>query len=113
MTQEKSQVQASRMGSAVTVRLLPPGPKCKIVAIGDDGTLRINLTVKISDKQANQELIRFLADILQIEPGQFEIVAGITGSDKLIAISGIDSAAVDQRVLSFISLDKAKLNRRR
>jgi uncharacterized protein YggU (UPF0235/DUF167 family) len=112
MPENQPQIRASRMGAAITVRLMPPGKSNEIVKILEDGTLNIRLTVGPVEGQTNQVLIRFLADILNVPQAQFEIVAGASSGDKLIAISGIDTATVNERVLASAGLSQAELERR-
>ena len=47
--------------------------------------------------RANQELVKFLSDVLQINKSNLEIEKGLTGRRKLIAISGLSLEQVRAR----------------
>ena len=64
-----------------------------------DGTLKISLKAKPVDGAANEALIALLAKLLGVPKTQIEIVAGWTGTKKLITIVGLSPAEVDARLL--------------
>jgi hypothetical protein len=67
------------------------------IIILNDGT--VNPFDVISSIRANQELIDFLAEILEVAPARIEVVAGTTGHDKLVSILDMDAATVQQRII--------------
>lgn len=85
-------------GSALAVRISDDQGKPGIIKILEDGTLVINLHGKSND--INQELIRFLAKILNINEKRFDIVAGMEGSEKLLSILDISPEKVQELVLN-------------
>lgn len=87
----------------VTVRVVPRSHRNQIVDVMNDGTLKVRLTKPPIEDQANQELIKFLAKVLDVAPSQLEIVAGHTGRNKLISILSIEPGVVEQRVLEHIA----------
>lgn len=86
-------------GAAITVRITPRARQTEITEILDDGTIKIRLAKAANEEKANHSLIAFLASILETEPANLEIVAGISGNDKLITITGLDKALVQERIL--------------
>jgi uncharacterized protein YggU (UPF0235/DUF167 family) len=84
-------------GSALAVRISDDQGKIGIVKVLEDGTLVINFAGK--SKDINQELIKFLARILNINEKRFDIVAGIEGSEKLISILDIAPDKIQELVL--------------
>jgi hypothetical protein len=52
------------------------------------------------DNEANEQLIAFLADVLSVAKSRIEIVAGMTGRDKLVSILDMDNDTVHQRILA-------------
>ena len=99
MPLDDSHFRQAKTGSAITVKVVPRASKNEIVEILSDGTVRINLKTARFDGPANEVLLRFLAEILQTTSAKFEIVAGSSGSDKLIAILDLDSPTVQERIL--------------
>lgn len=93
----------SRMGSAITVRVTPHARKNEITGILDDGTIKIRLTAPPVDEQANELLIKFLAEILGTAPSNIEIIAGQSSHNKLITILDINTSQVQEKILSHLA----------
>jgi uncharacterized protein (TIGR00251 family) len=105
MVEKKRQfhLHDGQMGAAITVRVTPRASKNEIFEILDDGTVKIRLTSPPAEGKANQALLEFLSEILEVPKTKIEIVAGETGKDKLVTISDLDSATVQERILRKIS----------
>jgi hypothetical protein len=63
-----------------------------------DGTVRIRIAAPPVDGAANQKLVAFLAEILNISKSRLSIVAGRSGRDKLISVLDLDAATVQARI---------------
>ena len=95
----KFEITDAKGGAAFTVRVVTRADKTEFVGINDDGSLRIRLQASpAGDPAANRELVNFLADILEVAPEQIEIVAGINGREKVIAVEGISTADLESRL---------------
>jgi uncharacterized protein (TIGR00251 family) len=104
MTNErKYDLHDGKMGAAITVRVVPRSSRNEISEILKDGMIKIHLTSRADDKQTNQELIKYLAEVLQVAAKDIEIVAGTTGHDKLITILSLDTEMVQERIMKSIS----------
>ena len=88
-----------QLGAAITVRVTARSSKNEIQEILDDGTIKIRITSAPVEGQANETLIRFISEVLNVSPSQVEIIAGKTGRDKLISIIGLDADIVHKRFL--------------
>ena len=71
-------------------------------AFGPDGRLYIDLDCKNNPTEINQSLIKFLAQILEVNPAQIEIVAGANADKKLVSILDIDSERTQAQILSYL-----------
>lgn len=91
-----------RMGAAIAVRVTPRASRNKIMEILPDGTIKIHVAAPPVDGEANEELMRFLADVLNIPKSRLEIVAGTSGRDKLISVLDMDAEAVHKRILAHL-----------
>jgi uncharacterized protein YggU (UPF0235/DUF167 family) len=91
-------MHSGKMGSAITVQVTFGSAKTKISEVLDDGTIQISLAASKTGPQADKILIDFLARILGSEPRNIEIVAGLSGHEKLISILNIDAATVNDRI---------------
>jgi uncharacterized protein len=56
-----------------------------------DGALRIRLAAPPVDGQANEELVIFLARLLDIPRRQVEIISGQRSKNKVVCVSGISA----------------------
>ena len=87
-------------GAAFTVKIVPKANKTEIVGIQEDGTIKIRLMSPPVEGQANEELISFLADFLNANPGDIEIVAGVDSRKKLISVINVRVEDVERLVRS-------------
>lgn len=95
----KFNLHNGQTGSAITVRVTTRASKNEIQEILDDGTIKIRITSAPVEGQANETLLKFLADLLDVKVSQLEIVAGQTGRDKLISVIGLDTETVQERIM--------------
>ena len=100
MPEERNfEITDAKGGAAFTVRVVTRATNTEVVGINDDGSLRIRLKASpAGDPAANQELVNFLAEMLSVAPGQIEIVAGVNGREKVIAIEGITTADLESKL---------------
>jgi hypothetical protein len=61
--------------------------------------LRIRLAAPPVDGAANDALIRFLAERLEVSRSAVRIEAGASGRSKVVAIEGIDPGTAARRLL--------------
>lgn len=87
-------------GAAFTVRVITRAHCAEIAGIQDDGSLKIRLTEASTDGRANAQLVNFLADVLQVDPAQIEIVAGADTTLKIISVVGISPSWVEERLVA-------------
>ena len=88
----------ARGGAALTVRVTPRARRTEVAGVREDGTLKIRLAAPPVEGKANQALIKFLAGLLGVRRQSIEIVAGHTGLDKIISITDLSAAEVEQRI---------------
>lgn len=91
-----------KMGAAIAVRVTPRASRNKIVEILADGTIKIHIAAPPVDGEANEKLIEFLSDVLNIPRSRLEIVAGLSGRDKLISVLDMDAETVHQRIVAHL-----------
>jgi uncharacterized protein (TIGR00251 family) len=92
-----------RTGAAITVKITPRSSKNEVSEILSDGTIKIRITAAPVDGKANEMLIRYLAEILHVPASNIDIVAGQSGRDKLISITGITPARVTEILTSEVN----------
>ncbi len=98
----KYHLHDGKKGSAIAVRVTPRASRNEIVEIQSDGTIKIHLTAPAHEGKANEELIKFLADVLGAPKTHIDIVAGATGRDKLISVIGMNADEVNDRIVGHL-----------
>jgi uncharacterized protein (TIGR00251 family) len=102
MEARKYHLHNGKKGAALAIRVTPRASRNEIVEILSDGTVRIRLTAPPVEGKANEALVEFLSKVLDVAPSRIEIVAGMTGRDKLVSILDLDAEAVHARILQNI-----------
>jgi uncharacterized protein YggU (UPF0235/DUF167 family) len=86
-------------GAAFTVRVVTRADNVEIAGIQDDGALKVRLTESQTGGRANEQLVAFLADILEVDPMQIEIVAGAEKPNKIISVEGVSPAWIEEHLV--------------
>jgi len=102
MSDREFKLHDGKKGSALAVRVTPRASRNEIVELLDDGTLKVRIAAPPSDNEANEALIKFLADVLGVPKPRLDIVAGASGRDKLISIMDMDAETAHQRILAHV-----------
>ncbi|MFN3742236.1 MAG: DUF167 domain-containing protein [Anaerolineales bacterium] len=90
-------------GAALAIRITPKARRNAIVGVLDDGTVKIHLTAPPVEGQANQALLEFLSEVLDVPKSRLEIVAGHSGRDKLVSVLDMDANTVHKKILEHLS----------
>ncbi|MGE5378461.1 MAG: DUF167 domain-containing protein [Bacteroidota bacterium] len=102
MSDRKFNLHDGRKGSALAVRVTPRADRNEIVELLDDGTIKVRLASPPTDNEANETLIVFLSEILGVPRSRLDIVAGISGRDKLISVVDLDADTAHQRIVAHL-----------
>jgi uncharacterized protein (TIGR00251 family) len=102
MADRKFQMHDGQKGSALAVRVTPRASRNEIVEILDDGTVKVRIAAAPADDEANAVLLEFLSEILGVPKSKLDIVAGVTGRDKLIAVVDMDVETAQSRIVAHI-----------
>ena len=102
MLDRKFNLHNGKKGSALAVRVTPRASRNEIVELLDDGTIKVRIAAPPSDNEANETLIDFLSEILDVPKSRLDIVAGVAGRDKLISVVDMDTETVHQRILAHL-----------
>ncbi|HJW89305.1 MAG TPA: DUF167 domain-containing protein [Anaerolineales bacterium] len=103
MTKREPIMRAGGRGAALALRVIPRARKNEVAGILKDGTLKIRLVAPPVEGKANQSLIKFLAEVLGVAPDRIELVAGASGRNKLVVISGMEPEAAQERLMERVS----------
>lgn len=61
-----------------------------------DGALKLRLAAPPVDGEANEELIRLLAKLLDVSRSNISLLSGTTSKRKIVFVRGLSSAACQQ-----------------
>jgi uncharacterized protein (TIGR00251 family) len=103
MKGRKFDLHDGKRGAALAVRVTPRASRNEIFGVLNDGTVKVHLTAPPVEGQANEALLKFLADVLDVPLSQLEIVAGKTGRDKLVSILDMDAETVHKKIVMQMS----------
>ncbi|MCI0521064.1 MAG: DUF167 domain-containing protein [Chloroflexi bacterium] len=103
MAERQFHLHNGQKGAALAVRVTPRASKNEIAEILSDGVVKIRLTAPPVEGKANQALVEFLSEVLQVPKSRIDIVAGETGRDKLVSILGLDVDTVHARILQHLA----------
>jgi uncharacterized protein (TIGR00251 family) len=103
MSDRKFNLHNGKKGSALAVRVTPRASHNEIVELMEDGTIRVRLAAPPSDNEANEALLNYLSEVLGVSKSRLDIVAGVSGRDKLISVVDMDAETVHQRILAHVS----------
>lgn len=96
MTGRRFEITDSRGGAALNVRVVTQAARAEVAGVTDDGAVKVRLTASSAgDPAANAELIDLLSALLGVAAQQLEVVAGVTGREKIVSIEGLTSAQVE------------------
>jgi uncharacterized protein (TIGR00251 family) len=102
MSDRKFNLHDGQKGSALAVRVTPRASRNEIVELLEDGTIKVRIAAPPSDNEANATLIDFLAEVLGVPKSRLDIVAGVTGRDKLISVVDMDAETAHQRIVAHV-----------
>ncbi len=103
MSDRKFNLHNGRKGSALAVRVTPRASQNEIVELMEDGTIKVRIAAPPSDDEANDALIKFMAEVLGVAKSRLDIVAGASGRDKLISVVDMDAETAHQRILAYLA----------
>jgi uncharacterized protein len=75
-------------GLRLTVQITPNAKKTEVIGVLADA-LKLRLQAQPIEGRANEALIRYLADVLQVSRGTVSILHGHTSKRKVIGVAGV------------------------
>ena len=90
-------VRSTPGGASFSVKVHPRARKNAVTgAVGD--ALKVSLTAPPAEGRANQALIEFLAELLQLPRASVTIAAGHSSRNKVVHVRGLGAAQVEERL---------------
>ena len=85
-------------GVMVSVRVVPHAPRSIVQGLLGDA-LKIRLAAPPVEGKANTELVRFLAEELDLHANRVQLLAGATGRNKRVLIQGLRAREIITRLM--------------
>jgi hypothetical protein len=95
----KFNITKAEEGAAFAVHVVPKAGKNEVVGKHGDA-LKIHLTSNTVGGVANDMLINFISEKLDIKPKNIEIIAGLSGAEKMVIVVGVSPKNVEDLMLS-------------
>ena len=95
----KFNITKAEEGAAFAVHVVPKAPKNEVVGKHGDA-LKVHLTSTTVAGTANDNLIKFMAEKLNIKQEKVEIAAGLNSAEKMVIVVGISPVDVEDLLLS-------------
>ena len=80
------------------VHVIPGSKINQIIGYMDDGSLKIKLKAKPVEGKANKELIKYLAEILEIKVSEIKVNSGFNSRNKLVQIWNVEKSEILQKM---------------
>ena len=90
-------VVAALDGVRLQLRVKPGGRADRLVG-PHDGALKLEVRAAPDRGRANEAVIRLLAGVLGVGRSQVGVIAGTTGRDKVVSVSGLSAMDVARRL---------------
>lgn len=87
-----SPLEATAQGVRLRLRIQPRASRSEVAGLHGE-LLRIRLAAPPVDGAANAELVRFLAELLDVPQRSVAITAGHGGRQKTVTVAGVEPAA--------------------
>ena len=87
-----SPLESADGGVRLRLRIQPRASRTEVAGLHGE-MIRIRLAAPPVDGAANEELVRFLAELLHVPARAVEITAGRSGRQKTVRIVGVDRTA--------------------
>jgi uncharacterized protein len=81
----------------LTLRVSPGAKRSAVVGRHGAGW-KVRVAAPAEGGRANEALVRLLADSLDVQAAQVEIVSGHASRDKTISLTGLDAAEIERRL---------------
>lgn len=107
MEARNRRLTGGKRGAALAIRVTPRARHNEIVEVLADHTIKIRLTAPPVEGKANEALVKFLAEILNVSKSRIEIVAGETGRDKLVSVIDMPAAEAQARILAQLKSEQS------
>ena len=98
MHDREFKITKAEEGAAFAVFVVPKAIKNEVVGKHGDA-LKINLTSNTVGGIANDTLINFISEQLDVKRDQVEIAGGLASAEKMVIVVGLSPVVVEEKLL--------------
>jgi uncharacterized protein YggU (UPF0235/DUF167 family) len=99
MHEREFKITKAEEGAAFAVLVVPKAVKNEVVGKHGDA-LKIHLTSNNVGGIANDTLINFISEKLEVKSETVEIAGGLTTAEKMVIVVGLSPGIVEERLLA-------------
>jgi uncharacterized protein (TIGR00251 family) len=99
MHNREFKITKAEEGAAFAVYVVPKSAKNEVVGKYGDA-LKVNLTSNTVGGIANDTLINFICDKLNVKRTQVEIAGGLGSAEKMVIVLGLSPVEAEERMLA-------------
>ncbi len=88
--------------AVLTVRVTPRARQNAIIGIQANGTIQVRLSAPPVDGQANEALLAFLAEVLDVPKTRLALVAGHASREKRVMVSAMDAETAHTKIAALV-----------
>jgi uncharacterized protein len=93
MTGSPISIRETTEGAVFRIRVVPRSPRSEIVGLQGDA-LKVRIAAPPVEGKANEECIRFFAELLDVRKAAVKITSGHTSKTKTVSVSGRTAAQI-------------------
>lgn len=86
------------MKARLTLKVRPGARRTEFAGRYGEGW-KLHVAAPPVDGRANEAIVRFLGELAGVPAARVRIVTGLTGSNKIVEIDGVDSATLERAIL--------------
>ena len=86
------------MKARLALKVRPGARRTEIAGKYGEGW-KVHVAAPPVDGKANEAIVRFLAELAGVPKSSVRIVTGLTGSNKIVELDGVDSGSLERAIL--------------
>jgi len=95
-------IQIKKEGVCLSIAVSPGAKKSEVIGPTPDGFLKIRVAAAAIEGKANKELVRFLAEFLDLRKSDIEIISGETARKKRVFIQTDQKKKISEKLTIYL-----------
>jgi len=90
-------IRSVQQGSIIDIHVIPQGKKNEIIGLYND-RLKIKIDAPPVDGKANECLLRFLSEVLNLKRSNLELIKGETSRQKQVKVQNLSPEIIEMLI---------------